>query len=118
QNAGKNLRKRSARFYGKVVTIMISTYFLSNVTALWVEEWIPDPKPTSLKPAARSFDPASARRHEAIITRNLFNRKGLIPGEESDRPAIGGPAVRTSLPFRLIGTIILEDSVRSLGTIE
>lgn len=59
--------------------------------------------------------------YNVIFTRNLFNSKGIIPGEEninSGPSDMGGPAVRTSLPFNLIGTMVLKDEIKSIATIE
>ena len=38
----ENLKKKDFAFYGKLITIALSTYFLSDVTSLLIEEWIPE----------------------------------------------------------------------------
>ena len=60
--------------------------------------------------------------YNVIFSRNLFNSQGIIPGEEGPNTGapidLGGAPVRTSLPFNLIGTMILRDETRSIATIE
>ena len=54
-----------------------------------------------------------------IFSRNLFNSAGTIPGEEVSNPNLlsdQGPPVRTSLPFDLVGTMIMRDELRSIAT--
>jgi general secretion pathway protein C len=55
-----------------------------------------------------------------IFGRNLFNSKGLIPGEDQPNSVqdLGGAPVKTTLPFNLVGTMILRDPNRSIATIE
>jgi general secretion pathway protein C len=60
--------------------------------------------------------------YNGILSRNLFNSEGRIPGEEGgvggDSFDLNSPAIRTQLPLALIGTVILRDELRSLATIE
>ena len=57
--------------------------------------------------------------YNVIFSRNLFNSSGKIPGEENQAPVdTGGAPIRTNLPFNLVGTMILTDELRSIGTIE
>ncbi len=117
----QSLQSRGYAFYGKLFTLVICCYFLADVVALMAGKYIPEP------PVVRSSRPLniaqrnkSIEDYNAIFTRNLFNRKGVIPGEETPSgPAdLGGAPVRTSLPFNLVGTLILRDEMRSIATIE
>lgn len=119
--ASKALQKRGASFFGKLLTVLLCTFFLADVTAILAGRFIPDP------PYVRPVSFISSRKskviddYNTIFTRNLFNSKGLIPGDEAtpgQTQDMGGPPVKTSLPFNLIGTLILEDSSRSIATIE
>jgi general secretion pathway protein C len=119
---GKALQRQGARVYGTGLTILLSSYFLADLTALIVEKYIPEP-PTLH--TFRSFRPKNATKsiddYAVIFTRNLFNSHGLIPGDEnSNVPGrdSGGVPIRTTLPLNLIGTIILRDELKSIATIE
>lgn len=58
--------------------------------------------------------------YEVVITRNLFNSKGLIPGEDKQEDTIDqmNNPVKTGLPLNLVGTVILRNELRSIGTIQ
>lgn len=117
----QSLQNRGYAFYGKLFTLIVCCYFLADVLALLAGKYIPEPpvvhapRPTNIAHRQKSIDD-----YNAIFARNLFNRKGIIPGEENPSgPAdMGGAPVRTSLPFNLIGTLILRDEMRSIATIE
>jgi general secretion pathway protein C len=119
--ASQSLQNRGYAFYGKLFTLVVCSYFLADVTALLVGRYIPEP------PASRLARPMGAMNrtktlddYNAIFARNLFNRKGIIPGEEnpSGPTDLGGAPVPTTLPFNLVGTLILRDEMRSIATIE
>jgi general secretion pathway protein C len=120
--ATKMVQKRNAQFYGTLTTLVLSTYFASDITAWMISESIPEPT------APRSFGrnrPSRARmiqEYNPIFSRNLFNSQGLIPGEDMpDTGAVsdqGGVPVRTGLPLNLVGTLILTNELRSIATIE
>lgn len=115
-------QKQDAAFYGTLATVVLSTYFLSNVTALILGEALP------VTPPSRDLQiPRGAPRgktledYSLIYSRNLFNSQGLIPGEadpSAQGPDLGAVPVKSTLPFNLIGTLILENEFRSIATIE
>lgn len=115
---GKNLG-----FYGKLLTILLCTFFLADLSSLWLGNFIPEPPPARFNRygggvrQTRTLDDL-----QAIWARNLFNSQGLIPGEDqpqgNEPKDMGGPPVRSSLPFNLVGTVILRDPARSVATIE
>ncbi|MCM2323722.1 MAG: hypothetical protein NDJ90_10725 [Oligoflexia bacterium] len=117
-------QKRGFGVYGKLLTILLCSFFFADLAALVAGRFIPEP------PASRSRTSGGGAFRRAptfddygsIFARNLFNSKGLIPGEEgviTEGPQdMGGAPVRTSLPFNLIGTLILRDELRSIATIE
>ncbi len=116
------LRKNGLGFYGKAGTILISTYFLSDLSGLVINAFIPEPKfvhstyqaGQSGKSKRQSID-----AYEIIFSRNLFNSRGLIPGEdEGNTDSITGIARKTSLPLRLIGTLVLKDKAYSIATLQ
>jgi general secretion pathway protein C len=114
-------RQKSMKFYGKLLTIVISAYFLGDLTAIFLSKYLPE------APTVHPHSFGSARRsrgmedYNVVFTRNLFNSNGIIPGEEGTggQPTdLGGAPVKTTLPFDLIGTMILSDELRSIATIE
>ena len=118
--AQKAIQNRGAALYGKMATAALCAWFLADIAALFVENWIPEPTPVRLSLGSggnrNSYNPDE---YSVIWMRNLFNSKGLLPGEEDNsQKDQGGVPVRTSLPFNLIGTLILRDEIRSLATIE
>lgn len=121
EGASQLLQGQNASLYGKALTLFLCSFFLADIAAILIGDKIP----ISTGPASFSnFSSTQNKRIEdynVIMTRNLFNSKGLIPGEEIGNPNevdMGGAPVKTSLPFNLIGTLILRDELRSIATIE
>src|SRR4051812_11118202 len=118
--SGQVLQGRGLGFYGKLVTILISTYFLADISSIFLGAYIPEPPPVR---GARSFGIQPKRQaiedYNAIFARNLFSSQGLMPGEDTGNISDpGGAPIRSNLPFNLIGTLILRDELRSIATIE
>lgn len=115
-------KRQGSGFYGKLITLILCLYFLSNVTALLVDSKIPTPPPARPQGFGDSsyHSGKSEDDYNIIFARNLFNSQGIIPGEEGSpaAPDLNAPPVRTSLPFNLVGTMILKDEFRSIATIE
>ena len=107
--------------YGKAFTIGLCAWFLADLLALLLGKYVPEPPVARL---SRSYSPSrrlkSLDDYNSIFSRNLFNSEGKIPGEEANTGPIdlGGAPVRTTLPFNLVGTLILRDELRSIATIE
>lgn len=104
-------------------TVALSAYFLADLTALVAERYLPEPPAPQVTDGSRTQvnQPWDAE-FAAVISRNLFNSAGLIPGEAP--PDEGAPdfdkmpAIRTNLALNLVGTMILRDELRSIATIE
>lgn len=115
----RRLHEKGIGFYGRILTTLGCSYFLADALALWISGSIPPPPPTRARfdapPAA--FAPTSDD-YNVIVTRNLFNSQGLIPGEKATGGMDDSPPVQTSLPLTLLGTVILQDSSRSLATLQ
>lgn len=116
QGTGSILRKRDRTFYGYASALVLGTYFVSDLTALVVDAMIPEPRPIRFAEVRDFSENGSSSEYDVIMGRNLFNSRGLIPGEDGGNWA-NAPAVRTSLPIELIGTVVLTDETRSLGTL-
>ncbi len=116
----RKLKNQGTPFYIKLGTVVLCTYSLSDLTGLWMERFIPTPPPP--RPLVRALNGRSNlpsfEDYQIIFTRNLFNSQGIIPDEDAGPVDPGGPPIRTTLPFSLIGTLILQDEARSVATIE
>jgi general secretion pathway protein C len=112
-------RQKSVAFYGKFLTILLCTYFLGDLSAIFLSKYLPEAPAVRVRSmnGFRKFN--TLEEYNIIFARNLFNSNGVIPGEETGAPTdLGGAPVKTTLPFELIGTMILEDSASSIATIE
>jgi len=118
----RTFQKQGASFYGKVITMALCTYFLADLTAIMAGRLIPESAPGRGHRGSLSSLPQKTQdEYNVIIGRNLFNSEHRIPGEESPSAGaqdLGGPATKTTLPFNLIGTLILRDELKSIATIE
>ncbi len=115
------IRKRPGHFYAKLAGVLVTTYFLADLAAMGVEFLMPQAKEDAKRKTEdvyRGGRPTQAD-YDVITRRNLFSSKGLIPEENAaeEGPPEGTP-MKTTLPFELLGTIILENELQSLATIE
>ena len=110
----------NSAFYGKIITIVLCSYFLSDLTSILVGKYLPEAPPVRPRSGFGGRHSRSLDDYNVIMARNLFNSNGVIPGEENSSGVTnpGGVPVRTSLPFNLIGTMILRDELHSIATIE
>lgn len=117
---GSQLQKQSSGFYGKIAVILISTWFLADIFALMASKYLPEPPAVTTRYDSRGNRIRTLEEYQVIFSRNLFNSKGLIPGDETPTQQVDLAAapVRTSLPFNLVGTLILKDEIKSIATIE
>jgi general secretion pathway protein C len=99
-------------------SIILCAFFLADVLTLAIDHFIPEP-PLFARPLdsiRNSFGPrASIEDYQIIVRRNLFSSEKRVPGGRGKET---GEPVRTSLPISLIGTIILENELKSIATIE
>ena len=107
---------------GTATAILLCSWFLSDISSVYLERFIPEPPPARLARTQlqSNFDRSGGDPVQVIMSRNLFSSQGLVPGEETSGGAVdpGGAPVKTTLPFSLIGTLILSDEFRSIATIE
>lgn len=124
QWAEKSLSGGEVAKYGWAIVVVLSAFFLADLVSLMVGRLIPDAPPIRVARTGvgSSRAPRTIEQYGVIFSRNLFNSRGVIPGDEPGTvpvdTGIDGPAQRTTLPLNLIGTIILRDELRSLATIE
>ena len=116
------LQKQGLGFYSTLASILLSTYFISDLISIGIQSKLPTPRSQTGALSARSRRQPSPDDYLAISQRNLFSSEGKMPGEEGSSGSLvqdqGGTPVRTTLPFNLVGTIILRDELRSIATIE
>ena len=122
--ATATFQRQDANLYGKLATILLCTWFLADLTAMVAGKYIPEAPANRMIHSGSNKRAKSVEDYNVIFARNIFNSKGVIPGDESvgtgtpGTPDLGGAPVRTTLPFNLIGTMILLDELRSIATIE
>jgi general secretion pathway protein C len=120
--ASSAVQRRGAGFYGTLLALALSAFFLADLASLWIESKLPDSQAPQF--AGGGFRGASQPREDqfaSIWTRNLFSSKGLIPGDATPGdPGLdpGGTPQPTSLPLNLVGTLILRNELKSIATIE
>jgi general secretion pathway protein C len=118
--ATQTFQKRGIAFYGTGATILLSTYFIADLTALVVGSFIPEAPLNRNRGGGYYRVSKTLEDYSIIFSRNLFNSRGIIPGDENlnGTQDIGGPPVRTTLPLNLIGTLVLSNELLSIATIE
>jgi general secretion pathway protein C len=124
QAALLTLRRQNVEFYAKGISLLWVAYILADWISLSTEKYIP--LIDTPRRASRSMNPSkipvlTESAFEIIVSRNLFSSKGVIPGEggDAETPNLENMApVKTSLPFNLVGTLILRNELKSIGTIE
>jgi general secretion pathway protein C len=113
------VQRRGYAFYGKLLTVLLCAFFLADVLAILLGSRIPEPH--APRGALSAKRPRSLEDFSIVMSRNLFNRKGLLPGEDLPNGGgmdPGGAPVKSTLPFNLLGTVILKDERRSIAAIE
>lgn len=110
---------RKAFLYNSIAAA-ICGYFAADLLVASLTPWFP----LSEMPRARigiSSDRRDFVAYSGVILprgkSNLFSIKGLVP--DNDEGGGGdGPPVRTSLPLTLLGVIVIQDSKKSVASIE
>ena len=98
------------------LALVVSAYFVADLLVLALNPFFPAAQPLPRRAAQRS-EANTMDRYNVILTRNLFNERGLIPNADQGE-GIDGPPVRTSLPLTLLGVIKLEEGGRSVVSID
>lgn len=97
--------------------IVVCSLMLANLIASLTLPFIPN-TPMTRPPEVSRNKQVTLAKYNRIYTRNLFNEKGLIPDPSVPVHDPNAPAVKTSLPLNLLGTIILKDEIKSIASIE
>ncbi len=118
------LQKKRTSLYGMMIAIIAVTYGIADLTVLWLEEVIPNGAvfSSSYDSSHQSHSLKTMQTYASLLDRNLFNSQGLMPGDavlmEPAVENIEGVPIRTKLPLKLIGTLIMKNPLRSIATIE
>jgi len=107
-----------------MVLILLIALFSADLTILFFRDsLLPTSAPPTF-PQRGSLNPAVKSRTEygPITDRNIFNSDGIIPNPlsapEGEMYADDGPAVKSTLPLNLIGTIVHANPGKSVATIQ
>ncbi|MCB0347257.1 MAG: general secretion pathway protein GspC [Bdellovibrionales bacterium] len=112
------------KYYPAVIGVAIS-YFAADLATTYVRVYtIPEKSSIAV---SKKLNPSYATQavrgdYDPIAKRNIFNSDGLIPkpisGGGGDQNDIDGPAVPTTLPLSLVGTIVHVNPAKSVATID
>ncbi|MCC7442628.1 MAG: hypothetical protein IT285_13410 [Bdellovibrionales bacterium] len=125
EKALQSLKAGGIGAWGTGTAVVLSAWFLADVTALMLESYVPEPPAVFTGAGGGQGErPKMVGAYDGIARRNLFNSRGLIPGEggptqpgQTEDP--DGPCInRTTLTLNLLGTLITRDKVHSIATIE
>ncbi len=119
---GSAVQRRGAGFYGTLLALILSAFFLADLASLWIENKLPDSRTPEFSGGVSRGSLQPREEDDASIwSRNLFSSKGLIPGDTTPGGPgldLGGAPQATSLPLNLVGTLILKNELKSIATIE
>lgn len=112
------------KFYVYALVVM-GAYMTADLTILYFrDKMIPTAAPPGkTTPPPRPNNPLLVE-YDIITKRNIFNADGIIPpalsSPEADglKPNLDGPARLSTLPLKLVGTIVHINAAKSLATIE
>ena len=96
------------------LAILTCSYFVASFFAKALLPFLPDTHTAKPRAVIKTVD---MNQYDSIYTRNLFNEKGLIPDLDASKFGDGTP-VKTSLPLNLMGVIVVEDSLKSVASVE
>jgi general secretion pathway protein C len=98
------------------IALIISAYFVADFLVLALNPYFPVPPPPRAR-ITQSGEQKTVRRYDTILSRNLFNERGLIPNADVG-DSLDGPPVRTSLPLTLLGVIVVSDPTKSVASVD
>jgi type II secretory pathway component PulC len=116
---------RKAIHRGFVIALVVSgSYMVGKVTALLLSGQAPDSKSRSAPPVIAREDLQG--QYNAIVNFDPFNAAGeaVIPELEDKKPVIDGNLVcersnkESGLPVKLVNTTVLQDSVKSIASVQ
>lgn len=103
-------------FLYNCLALVVCAYFIADFLVLALNPYFPQAMPLPRRSMQRR-EANTMSRYNLILTRNLFNERGLIPNADQG-DSIDGPPVKTNLPLTLLGVIVLKDGRRSVASID
>lgn len=112
--------KLTASVYKKTIinslAIIICAYFVADFVSLATTPLIPEIN--TPKMPLKALPKKNLTQYNEILSRNLFNEKGLIPETDEFNNGFDGPPVKSSLPLNLLGVIVVQDELKSIASVE
>jgi general secretion pathway protein C len=110
------------KFYPVAMLVFLAIFCADLTILLFRDSLLPTSAPPAF-PSNYKASPFKMRTEYAPITdRNIFNSDGIIPNplnmSEGEMFADNGPAVKSTLPLVLIGTIVHINPGKSVATIQ
>lgn len=111
------------KYYPAIIGVAVA-YFAADLATTYIRTFtIPEKSSVAVSKKTNANFATQAVRgdYDPIAKRNIFNSDGIIPkpisggGEQND---IDGPAVPTTLPLTLVGTIVHVNPAKSVATID
>lgn len=106
---------RKAFLYNSIVAV-ICAYFVADLLVAGLTPYFAQTQAPKRRQVAITQG-NTLDRYQLILTRNLFNERGLIPNADVG-DGIDGPPVKTSLPLTLLGLIVVGDGTKSVASID
>lgn len=106
---------RKAFLYNSIVAV-VCAYFVADILVVGASKYLGPSQPPKRR-MMQTSEGQTLDRYNLILTRNLFNERGLIPNADVG-DGVNGPPVRTSLPLTLLGVIVLGDETKSVASID
>jgi general secretion pathway protein C len=103
----------------------LCSHFASEVNVAVIEKYVPEPavvmnQTSMVTPGSNFFKDTSDI--PAIVRRNLFNSKGLLPGQDTEAeeaaPSVDSPATKTNLNITVIGVMVFSHQDLSIASLE
>jgi type II secretion system protein C len=115
----------SGAFLSALLSILLIAYGMARLFNAYIGSKIPEPSTLASRSAisagnAGRMNTPSLFDYQMITNRNLFSSKNQIPGDEEGgvKKDIDNIPVKSTLPLNLIGTVVLQDELKSVATIE
>jgi general secretion pathway protein C len=111
------------KYYPAVIGVAIA-YFAADLATTYFRIYTIPEKAGVAVSKKQSVEGTQSIRgdYDPIAKRNIFNSDGVIPkpisGGDGDGNEIDGPAVPTTLPLNLVGTIVHVNPAKSVATID
>jgi len=97
-------------------------FVVAELSILYIrDQFLPTSAPPSTPVQARQATTRPRSSYNIITQRNIFDSDGVIPDALSvseQQELLDGPAVPTTLPINLVGTIVHINPLRSVATVE